>query len=61
MEYKSPEWKDSMFLQYFSSLTIIKMETMLGPEKVVIVTGGNSMVVMTVTIISIILIMTSWL
>lgn len=61
MQYKIPEQKETVILRYFSSLTIIKMETMLGPEEVVIVTDGNSMVMTTETITSIILIMTFWL
>ena len=39
-----------MCLQYFSSLTIINMETVLGLEEAVLVTGRNHVVVKTVTI-----------
>lgn len=50
MQYKIPEQKETMFLQYFSSLTVINMETVLGLEEAVLVTGRNRVVVKTVTI-----------
>lgn len=50
MQHKIPEQKETMFLQYFSSLTIIKMETMLGLEEAVLVAGRKREVVKTVTI-----------
>lgn len=47
--HKTPEQKETMFLQYFSSLTVINMETVLGLEEAVLVTGRNRVVVKTVT------------
>ena len=41
---------ETMCLQYFSSLTIINMETVLGLEEAVLVTGRNPVVVKTMTI-----------